>query len=51
MKRAIVTGATSLIGIALIQKLLEEGREVYAITRPGIKRKKDVLKLKPTAFI
>lgn len=51
MKRAIVTGATSLIGIALIQKLLEEGREVYAITRPGSTRKKDVLKLKPTAFI
>lgn len=51
MERAIVTGATSLIGIALIKELLEEGKEVYAIIRPNSTRKKDILRLGPTALI
>lgn len=51
MKRAIVTGATSLIGIALIKELLREGKEVYAVIRPGSNRREDVLKLGPTAVV
>lgn len=51
MKRAIVTGATSLIGIALIKELLEGGIEVYAVIRPDSTRKEDVLRLAPTALI
>lgn len=51
MKRAIVTGATSLIGIALIKELVKEGKEVYAITRPGSSRREEILKLGPTAHI
>lgn len=33
MKRAIITGPTGSIGVALIQKLLEEGMYVYALCR------------------
>lgn len=51
MKRAIVTGATSIIGIALIKELQKEGKEVYAVVRPDSTRKKDVSNLKPTALI
>ena len=38
MKRAIITGPTGGIGIALINKLIEENVEVIAICRPGSKR-------------
>jgi len=38
MKRILVTGATSMIGTALIQVAVREGTEVYAIVRPGTKR-------------
>lgn len=51
MERAIITGATSIIGIALIKKLLQEGKEVCAVIRPDSARKKDVQNLRPTALI
>ena len=38
MKRAIITGPTGSIGVALILKLLEEGYYVYAICRKDSKR-------------
>lgn len=38
MKRAIVTGCTSFLGIALIQYLERMGIEVYAIARPRSSR-------------
>lgn len=38
MKRAIVTGCTSFLGIALIQHMERLGIEVYAIARPGSSR-------------
>ncbi|MCR1842971.1 NAD-dependent epimerase/dehydratase family protein [Murimonas intestini] len=34
MRRAIVTGPTGAIGVALVQKLLAEDTEVYAVCRP-----------------
>ena len=34
MRTALVTGATSFIGAALIRRLLEEGVTVYAVVRP-----------------
>lgn len=37
-KTAIITGATGMIGIALIGRLLDEGYEVIAITRPESNR-------------
>ncbi len=33
MKRVIVTGATSMIGAALVEQCLEHGAEVYAVVR------------------
>ena len=38
MKRAIVTGPTGAIGVALIQALVEQNVEVLAIVRKGSKR-------------
>ena len=38
MKRAIVTGCTSFLGIALIQLMGRLGIEVYAVARPGSSR-------------
>lgn len=38
MKRAIITGPTGSIGIALIKVLVERGVEVIAVIRPGSKR-------------
>lgn len=37
MKRIVITGATSMIGIALISKALQsnEIKKVYAVVRPG----------------
>lgn len=37
MKRIIVTGATSFIGIHLIKKLLQDNYKVYAVVRPNSK--------------
>lgn len=38
MKRAIITGPTGAIGIALIKKLICENVDVVAVCRPGSKR-------------
>ena len=38
MKKAIVTGASSMIGVALINFLLIEDYEIIAITRPNSKK-------------
>lgn len=38
MKKAIITGATSLIGISLVDDLLKNGYEVVGIVRPDSKR-------------
>lgn len=38
MKRAVVTGASSMIGSNLIRILLEQGMEVTAVVRPGSKK-------------
>lgn len=47
IKRAIVTGATSFIGIALIELLLSEGYDVAAIIRPNSLRKLLLMKKFP----
>lgn len=39
MKRAIVTGATSFIGIALIKELIRNAYEVVAVIRPSSSRR------------
>ena len=38
MKRAIITGATGAVGMALIQELIEKGVEVLVFCREGSKR-------------
>lgn len=38
MTRAIVSGATSMIGVACIESCLQAGNEVLAIVRPGTSR-------------
>lgn len=38
MKRAVITGSTGMLGIALTNLLLTEGYEVVAVIRPGSKR-------------
>ena len=38
MQRVIVSGATGGIGLALVEKLLESGKEVVALVRPGSRR-------------
>lgn len=44
MKKVIITGATSFIGIALIELLLSKGHEVVAIIRPNSSRKTLLMK-------
>ena len=38
MKKAIITGATGMLGIALIKKLIAENMSVTAVVRPNSKR-------------
>lgn len=38
MKRAVISGATGAIGMALIQKLIEEGTEILVLCRKGSER-------------
>ena len=38
MKRAVITGPTGSIGIALINELVANGIEVLAVVRPGSMR-------------
>ena len=51
MKKAIVTGATSFIGIALLKELLSADYQVFAIIRPNSDRKKTVNEECPEAYI
>ena len=44
MKKAIVTGASGMIGVALINILLEEEYEIIAIVRPNSKKNKQYSK-------
>ena len=37
MQRIIVTGATSMIGVALIEECIKHGTEVYAVVTEGQK--------------
>ena len=39
MQRIIVTGATSMIGVALIEECIKHGTEVYAVVREGSKKR------------
>jgi nucleoside-diphosphate-sugar epimerase len=39
MSRIIITGATGMIGIAIIENLLKRGDEVTAVIRPNSKRR------------
>ena len=43
MKKIIVTGATSMIGTALIENAIKEGTEVYALVRPNTSRKNRII--------
>ena len=38
LKTAVVTGPTGAIGVALCERLLQEGLAVYAVCRPGSPR-------------
>lgn len=44
MDRVIITGATGAIGIALINKMIEQGKEVLVFCREGSKRNEQVTK-------
>ncbi len=44
MKRAIITGATGVIGTALLKELAGSGIEVLVLAREGSKRNLDILK-------
>ena len=44
MKKIIVSGATSMIGTALIKAAEQKGTEIYAIIRPDTDRKKRLVK-------
>ena len=44
MKKAVVTGASSMIASHLIKKLVSEGTEVLAVVRPGSAKVKNVPK-------
>lgn len=39
MKRVMITGATSMIGAALTEECIKKGVEVYAVIRPGSRRR------------
>lgn len=42
MAKAIITGPTGAVGIALINELIQQGIEVLAVCRPGSKRIKNI---------
>ncbi len=42
MKTAVITGATGMLGLALIRKLTKEQYYIYAVVRPGSKRAKQI---------
>ena len=39
MQRIIVTGATSMIGVALIEECIKHGTEVYAVDTGRVKKR------------
>lgn len=39
MQRIIVTGATSMIGVALIEECIKHGTELYAVVREGSEKR------------
>ena len=41
-KKAVVTGATGMLALALIRKLLKEGYFIYAVIRPNSKRASNI---------
>ena len=51
MNKAIVTGATGMLGLALIRKLIKEEYKVYAVVRPDSKRVQDIPKDKNITII
>ena len=42
MKNAVITGATGMLGLALIRRLTDEGYTVYAVSRPDSDRIKNI---------
>lgn len=44
MKKAVVTGATGVIGSALVERLVQAGVEVYVMLRPESKRSNNIPK-------
>ena len=42
MKNAVITGATGMLGLALIRKLTAEGYNIYAVTRADSVRRKNI---------
>ena len=44
MKHAVITGPTGAIGVALIEKLIQEGVRISAVCRPGSERIKELPK-------
>ena len=42
MKSAVVTGATGMLGLALIRKLTKEDYNIYAVVRPNSARKSNI---------
>lgn len=42
MKNAVITGATGMLGLALIRKLTSEGYNIYAVTRADSARRKNI---------
>lgn len=42
MKNAVITGATGMLGLALIRKLTAEGYNIYAVTRADSARRKNI---------
>lgn len=51
VKKAIVTGPTGAIGLALVKMLIKNGYEVYAICRPSSSRNKNIIKNKAVHII
>lgn len=43
MKKAVVTGPTGAVGMALIEELVKNGITVYAVVRPGSKRAERII--------
>lgn len=51
MKRVIVTGATGMIGASMIEQMVNDDIEVFAIIRPNSSKKKNIIKHKLITII